>query len=110
QSDFQPLLDGGPFVRIVGGEYAIVLQKNTIRRVTYVGPPVIFQFDVISPEVGCLAAGSVANVGRLIFFLSERGFEMCDGETVTPIADEKINRWFFLRFSRSDIGNMWAAI
>jgi hypothetical protein len=110
QSDFQPLLDGGPAVRIVGGEYAIVLQKNTIRRVSYVGPPVIFQFDVISPEVGCLAPGSVTNVGRLIFFLSERGFEMCDGETVTPIADEKINRWFFAQFSRSDIGNMWAAV
>jgi hypothetical protein len=38
-----------------------------------------FQFDVISPEVGCMAAGSVCNVGRLIFFLSERGFMMCDG-------------------------------
>jgi hypothetical protein len=110
QSDFQPLLDGGTGVRIVGGEYAIVLQKNTIRRVTYVGPPVVFQFDVISPEVGCMAAGSVANVGRLIFFVSERGFEMCDGETVTPIGDEKVNRWFFSRHSREDIANIWSAV
>jgi hypothetical protein len=110
QSDFQPLLDGGTGVRIVGGEYAIILQKNTIRRVSYVGPPVIFQFDVISPEVGCMAAGSVANVGRLIFFVSERGFEMCDGETVTPIGDEKVNRWFFSRHSREDIANIWAAV
>jgi hypothetical protein len=110
QSDVQPLLDGGTGVRIVGGEYGIILQKNAIRRVTYVGPPVIFQFDVISPEVGCMAAGSVVNVGRLIFFLSERGFEMCDGETVTPIADEKVNRWFFANYSRSDIANIWSAI
>ena len=110
QSDFQPLLDGGTGVRIVGGEYAIVLQKNTIRRVTYVGPPVVFQFDVISPEVGCMAAGSVANVGRLIFFVSERGFEMCDGETVTPIGDEKVNRWFFSRHSREDIASIWSAV
>jgi hypothetical protein len=110
QSDFQPLLDGGPAQRIIGGEYAIILQKNAIRRVTYVSPPVIFQFDVISPEVGCMAPGSVANVGRLIFFLSERGFEMSDGESVTPIADEKFNRWFFSSYSRSDIANMWAAI
>lgn len=110
QSDFQPLLDGGPAVRIVGGEYAIILQRNSIRRVTYVGPPVLFQFDVISPEVGCLAGGSVANIGRLVFFLSERGFEMCDGESVAPIADEKFNRWFFAQFSRTDIGNMWSAI
>jgi hypothetical protein len=110
QSDFQPLLDGGTGVRIVGGEYAIILQKNTIRRVSYVGPDVIFQFDVISPEIGCIAGGSVANIGRLIFFISERGFEMCDGETVTPIGDEKVNRWLFSHYSRSDIGNVWAAI
>lgn len=110
QSDFQPLLDGGPAVRILGGEYAIILQKNTIRRVSYAGPPVIFQFDVISPEVGCMAAGSVTQLGRLVFFLSERGFEMCDGQEVTPISDEKLNRWFFDRYSRSDISNMSASI
>ncbi len=111
QSDTQPLLDGGPGVRIVGGEYAIVLQKNAIRRVAYTGQADIwFQIDVISPEVGCMAAGSVCNVGRLIGFLSERGFMLCDGETVTPIGDEKFNRWFFGAFSRSDIAQMWAAV
>src|SRR5262249_51143212 len=26
-----------------------------------------------------------------------------------PIADEKLNRWFFGTFSRSDIANIWAA-
>jgi hypothetical protein len=109
QSDNQPLLDGGTGVRIVGGEYAIVLQKNSIRRVTYNGVPDIwFQFDVISPEVGCMAAGSVCNMGRLIGFISERGFELCDGENVTPIG-ESINDWFFREYSRADIANIWAA-
>jgi hypothetical protein len=110
QADNQPLLDGGSGVRIVGGEYGIVLQKSAIRRVSYTGVQDIwFQFDVISPAIGCMAAGSVCNVGPLIFFLSERGFEMCDGETVVPIADEKINRWFFGTFSRADIANIWSA-
>jgi len=111
QADNQPLLDGGSGVRIIGGEYGIILQKNTIRRLTYTGvQDVWFQLDVISPEVGCMAAGSACNVGRLIFFLSERGFEMCDGESVTPISDEILNRWFFGQFSRADIGNIWSAI
>jgi hypothetical protein len=35
---------------------------------------------------------------------------MCDGETVTPIGDEKVNRWFFSRHSREDIANIWAAV
>jgi hypothetical protein len=110
QADNQPLLDGGTGVRIIGGEYGIILQKNSIRRVTYTGvDQVWFQFDVISPEIGCMAAGSVTNVGRLIFFLSERGFEMCDGENVTPIGEEAVNRWFFSQFSRADIANIWCA-
>jgi hypothetical protein len=56
---------------------------------------------VISPEVGCMAAGSVCNIGRLIGFLSERGFMMCDGETVTPIGNTKLNDWFFKTYSTS---------
>jgi hypothetical protein len=110
QSDIQPLLDGGSGVRIVGGEYALILQKNCIRRAQYVGGDIVFQFDVISPEIGCMAEGSVANVGRLVFFLSERGFQMCNGVEVTPIGDEKFNRWFFTQYSREDIAGMWAAI
>jgi hypothetical protein len=110
QSDFQPFLDGGPGVRVIGGEYGLIFQKNAIKRVSYAGPPIIFQFDTISPEVGCMAGGSVAQLGRLVFFLSERGFEMCDGQDVTPIADEKVNRWFFDRYSRSDIANISASI
>ena len=110
QSDVQPLLDGGTGVRIVGGEYAIILQKNCIRRVSYNGvPDVWFQLDVINPEVGCMAAGSVCNMGRLIGFLSERGFELCDGENVIPIGDTKVNEWFFSTYSRSDIANIWSA-
>jgi hypothetical protein len=113
QADTQPIL-GGQAVAGVGGEYGVILRKNGIDRVTYVGEvgtlDVIFQFDEVSAEVGCMAQGSVANHGRLVFFLSERGFEMFDGEAVTPIADEKFNRWFFGTYSRSEIDNIWAAI
>lgn len=113
QADTQPIL-GGQAVAGVGGEYGVILRKNGIDRVTYVGEvgglDVIFQFDEVSAEVGCMAQGSVANHGRLVFFLSERGFEMFDGETVTPIGDEKFNRWFFETYSREEIANIWAAI
>ena len=110
QADTQQLLDGGAGVALVGGEYGLILQKNCIRRAQYVGGDIVFQFDVISPEIGCMAQGSVANVGRLVFFLSERGFQMCNGVDVSPIGDEKFNRWFFSRFPREDIQNIWAAI
>lgn len=111
QADEQPILDSSG-VRLIGGEYGVLLKKVGIARITYVGSvnDIIFQFDEIAPEIGVMAAGSVCNVGRLIFFLSERGFEMCDGQTVTPVGDEKFNRWFFRTFSRADIANIWASI
>jgi hypothetical protein len=113
QADRQPSL-WGTVRKVVGGEYGIILTDKSVVRATYVGVEggldIIFQFDEISQEVGVMAESSVCNVGRLIFFLSERGFMMCDGQEVTPIADEKFNRWFFETYSRSDIANIWSAI
>lgn len=113
QADEQPSL-WGQLRRIIGGEYTLLLTDRSIVRGSYVGVEggldIIFQFDEISQEVGCMAAGSVCNVGRLVFFLAERGFQMCDGNEVLPIADEKFNRWFFSAYSREDIANIWAAI
>jgi hypothetical protein len=113
QADKQPSL-WGSLKRVIGGEYGMALTDHAVLRITYVGVEggfdIIWQIDQISAEVGCMAPGSVCNVGRLIFFLSERGFQMCDGNEVSPIGDEKFNRTFFERFSRADIEGIWAAV
>jgi hypothetical protein len=113
QADKQPSL-WGQLRRVVGGEYIIAITDRSVVRGTYVGVAngvdLDWQFDQISAEIGCMAAGSVCNVGRLIFFLSERGFMMCDGAEVSPIGDEKFNRWFFATYSRQDIAGIWSAI
>lgn len=113
QADKQPSL-WGSLKRVIGGEYIIALTDRGVVRGTYVGTGgglnIIWQFDQINTEVGCMAAGSVANVGRLVFFLSERGFQMCDGQSVSPIGDEKFNRWFFDTYSRADIAKIAAAV
>lgn len=111
QADKQPLL-GGQGVAGVGGEYGLILRKNGIDRVTYVGAKndIIFQLDEITAEFGCMAQGSVANTDKLTFFLSERGFALCDGESVSLIGEEKFNRWFFSTYAREEIPNIWAAI
>lgn len=109
QADEQPILSGFG-VAIIGGEYAIGLRTTGIDRISYVGGDVIFQFDEISAEIGCITKSSVANTGKLVFFWSERGPMICDGQTVVPIAEEKWVAWFFSRFSRQDMEGMWTAI
>jgi len=94
QADFQDVATGGGAVGLVGGEFGIVLMEGSLYRMSYAGPPVVFQFDEIAPSRGCAAAGSVATDGRLSIFLSEDGFYSTDGQSVQPIGAGKLDRWF----------------
>ena len=53
---------------------------------------------------------SVVPRGRLTFFLSARGFHVCDGSTVTPIGDEKVDRTFLAAVQNGRFGRMSAAV
>lgn len=95
QSDFQDIPDGGDIQGITGGEFGLVLLEKSVVRMTYIGSPLYFQFDTISREIGCYEPGSVTQYGNMTFFLSDDGFYMCDGQRVTPIGAEKVDRWFW---------------
>ncbi len=94
QADYQDLATGGEIVGYVGGEYGVIICRDSIYRQTYVGSPVIFQFDEVSKDKGCVAAGSVAQVGRYVFFLAEDGFYAFNGESLEPIGTNKVDNYF----------------
>ncbi len=110
QSDINIAATGGAITGITGGEYGLVLQEERITRMRYVGGNFIFQFDPLTREIGCLHPRSVAQLGRLTFFLSARGFMVCDGSTVTPIGDEKVDRTFLAAMNRGRLGKMSVAV
>lgn len=95
QSDFQDIADGGHITGIRGGEFGLILMEKAIHRMTYIGTPLIFQFDNISRGKGCIASGSICQYEGLTFFLSDDGFYVCDGQQVIPIGAEKVDRFFF---------------
>jgi hypothetical protein len=110
QSDYQDIPDGGQIVGIRGGEFGLVLLERAIHRMTYVGTPFIFQFDNISRGKGCMVSGSIAQYQGVTFFLSDDGFYLCDGQNVTAIGAEKVDRYFLQDASESDYGSMSAAV
>ena len=98
QADFQDLVgNGGHVQKIVGGESAIIFQERATWRGAWVGPPAIFDFGngPIEKDIGTLAPQSVAAYGNLIFYLSEQGFRLFDGQSSTAIGALKIDRFFF---------------
>jgi hypothetical protein len=95
QADFQDIPDGGSVVGITGGEFGLVLMDRSIHRMSYIGSPLVFQFDNISRNLGCYEANSIIQYSGTTFFLSDDGFYACDGQQVLPIGNEKVNRYFF---------------
>jgi len=106
QSDFQIIPDGGNITGITGGETGLILLERAIVRMSYIGSPLFFQFDTISRSLGCSQSNSIAKYGNMTFFLGEEGFYACDGQSVTPIGNEKIDRWFYSNANPSSLDTM----
>lgn len=105
QSLAVPFPQGGAITSLCGGETGLILQQRSVKRATYTGDVTVWQFDEIGKDVGCMAKGSVAQNGTLVFFLSDQGFKVCDRNEVIPIGDEKVDRTFFRTYARPDIIN-----
>jgi hypothetical protein len=94
QADFQDLYEGGAVQALVGGEYGVIFCDRAIYRMTYVGSPLVFQFDRVEIDRGTYAPNSVVPSGNLIYYLGLDGFYVFDGVKSTPIGGEKIDTWF----------------
>ena len=110
QSDYQIIPDGGNVTGLSGGEIGLVFLEKAIIRMSYSGSPLFFQFDTISRGLGCLEGNSIAQYGATTFFLSDDGFYKCDGQTVTGIGTEKIDRYFFKDANITSLDSMSASI
>lgn len=110
QADFQDIPDGGSIVGITGGEYGLVFMDRSIHRMSYVGSPLVFQFDNISRNLGCYEANSIVQYGGTSFFLADDGFYACDGQQVIPIGNEKVNRYFYSNVDEGTLSLMSAAV
>lgn len=110
QADYQDIPDGGAVVGVSGGEFGLVFMDRSIHRMSYVGSPLVFQFDNISRNQGCYEANSIIQYGGTSFFLSDDGFYACDGQQVIPIGNEKVNRYFFSDVDEGLLNLMSAAV
>lgn len=110
QSDFQIIADGGNITGITGGEFGLVFLDRAIVRMSYIGSPYFFQFDTISRNLGCTEGNSIAQYGNTTFFLGEDGFYLCDGQTVKPIGNERVDRFFYANVNPSKLSDMSTSI
>lgn len=111
QSDEQDFQNKGRITGVVGGQYMVVFQERGITLGTYVGPDLIFQFDEISSQTGCVIPGSIANIEQSIIFASNDGFYRLDGgQALRPIGDERVARTFWDTVNQDYLDRCWSVI
>lgn len=111
QSNYKDLYgEGGWVQRIIGGEYGVIFQERSIWRMTYVGSPVIFQFDKIEDNKGTPAPGSVIKIGNYIAYLGIDGFYIFDGNQSIPIGFNQVDKTFYNEVDQNYLYNVSAAV
>ena len=69
QADFQILPAGGAVKAITGGEFGLILQEKAVTRASYIGTPLVFQFDLISDNTGCLSGKSAIQYNGITYLV-----------------------------------------
>lgn len=110
QSDYQIMPSGGEINGLFGGEYGLILQRNRITRMEYVGGNEIFVINEISSNFGCVTPHSVIQHGQIGCFLSDNGFMKWDGASLVPIGQERIDRYFLSSYGKASWASMSAAV
>lgn len=96
QSDFQDLKGSGDVLQVSGGVYGVIFTLDGIWRMDYAGLPRVFNFSHVIKGIKLISSKSVVNLGRIIYFLSDKGFAMLtDGSSIEYIGDGKIDEFFF---------------
>lgn len=96
--------------RVFGGEYGIIFQDEVITRMTFVGAPLVFQFDEVISGVGLLAPGGAVEADDTIFFLSSRGFySLTNGTQLTRIGEDRVDDYVLNDIDRSYLYRMSSA-
>jgi hypothetical protein len=95
QAGSQDLDDWGGINAIAGGDqFAVIWQQAGMHRMTYVGGDVVFQFDVLSRNIGTAFKNSIVHYNGRWYFASRDGFFVTDGVSVAPIGRNKVDRYF----------------
>jgi hypothetical protein len=80
------------------GQTCIAYKLRQMFQGQYVGPPVVWQWDSIIGEQGCVGPEAVTDIGGAHVFVGEDNIWIYDGTRAVPIAGD-IRQWFYTELS-----------
>lgn len=93
---FSLIAQPGGVTGLVGGEYGIVFKRNSIWRMSYVGLPVVFDFDHISIGQGTGFPQSIVQVDQDVYFWGNGGiFRVNQGQQLERLSGGRVEKLIF---------------
>ena len=74
-------------------DYAIYYKRRSMYLARYVGSPTVWEFSLVSDNVGSVSQASIVNVGSVHYFLSDDNFYSFDSSNIQPVGTA-IRDWF----------------
>jgi hypothetical protein len=88
--------DGGPLTAGLRlGPYAVAYKATSLFLGTYVGSPIVWQWERIPGQIGCVGPEALCDIGGAHVFVGEDNIWLFDGTRPQPIAEGQIRQWFF---------------
>jgi hypothetical protein len=78
------------------GKDVAVYKEKSLYLGRYVGPPVIWQWDLVASNVGAISAEAVVDTGTAHLFIGRDDFWLFDGSRPRPIG-APVKEWFFAK-------------
>lgn len=85
--------DLGDITGIVGGAVPLVFQEHGVSRLTFVGPPTVWDVRLISDGVGLTNVGNFIQVEGLTYFWDSTSLYVTDGASFRNLSEGKNERW-----------------
>ena len=82
------------------GADVIAYKKRSIYRGTYVGPPEVWRWTLISSDIGAVSQESIVSVGYAHYFVGDEDIYGFDGTTPVSIS-AGVREWFFARLNKT---------
>lgn len=81
------------------GQNVVAYKNKSMYLGSYVGAPVVWQWDQVPGEVGCVGPEACVDVGGAHIFVGEDNIWFYDGTRPVSIAEGQVREWFFANSS-----------
>lgn len=89
--DYADLVDVGEIVKLFGGEYCTIFGTSAIAIMQYVGGETGWQVDIKEQHRSIIQAQSILKIDDLIYYMSNTGIYVFDGNSSREVAGGKYN-------------------